>query len=111
MKPPRLDRRITIQKPTTSRGADGSVVKAWVDWAQVYANRKDVPSTRRGEMFASMQVNDSLFTEWIIRYRAGIDGTERILDERGNAANVVGLPSELGRREYLVIIAEQGIVK
>ena len=111
MKAPLLDRRITIQTPSTSRGADGSVVEGWTAVATVWANRKDVPSARRGEMVASEQFNDTLFTEFTIRYRAGITGKERVTDEYGFIGNVVGLPSMIGRKQYLVLVTERGVRK
>ena len=111
MKSPRLDRRITIQTPDNSRASDGSAVSTWVDLAEVCAGKKDVPSMRRGEPFASAQHNDAIFTEWTIRYLPGLTGAERIVDDAGNFLNVVGIPQELGRREYLVIITERGVVK
>ena len=111
MRLPPLDRRITIQKPRASRGADGSLVSSWADFATVWAAKKDVASVRRGEVFLSEANRDTMFTEWTIRYLEGLDGTERIVDASGAAGNCVGIPQELGRREGLVIVAERGAVQ
>lgn len=112
MTAPVLDRQITVQTPDNSRAADGAVVSDWVDLhVGVFARKKDVPSARRGENFASDQHNDVMFTEWTIRWRPGLTGAERVIDDAGNFCNVFGIPQELGRREYLVITTERGGVK
>lgn len=111
MDPGALDRRITIQKRNTARGADGSVVSGWLTFATVWAAKRELPAMRNSETFGSSQHSDMALTEWTIRYLAGLDGSERIIDDLGVYANVRGSPRELGRREFLAIIAERGIVK
>ena len=108
---PRLDRRIQLQRQSSTLASDGTQSSTWTTFATVYAKTKDVPSTRRGEIFSSAQHSDTLFTEFTIRYMAGLDGSERIVDDRGSTYNVYGVPSEVGRREYSVIIGERGAVK
>ena len=106
-----LDRKIQIQTRDAGLNADGSQVSTWTTIRTTWAKKKDVPSTRRGEMFTSSQHNDTLFTEWTVRWYAGATGAERIIDELGAIYNVRGVPSELGRREHLVFVAERGAVK
>jgi len=107
-----LDRRIQLQRQTPTPSADGSLPPVWTTFATVWANKKDVPSAkRRGELYAADQHIDTLFTQWTVRYISGLDGTERLIDDRGVIYSVVGAPSELGRREYSVIFAERGAVK
>jgi head-tail adaptor len=108
---PRLDRRIKIQKPQTSRASDGSVVAGWTDFKTVWAAKKDILSSRRGEAFVGEAFVDSIFTEWTIRHLDGLDGTERVLDENSIAGNVRGLPQTIGRKQFMVLMVEKGIVK
>lgn len=106
-----LDRRITIQTRDATRTAAGAQANTWTNLVSVYAKKKDVPSVRRGEMFAGDQHSDSLYCEWTIRYIAGLTGAERIVDQYGTVFTITGIPSEVGRREYLVIVSERGVVK
>jgi head-tail adaptor len=107
-----LDRQVTLQRQSVSRNPDGTQSTAWVTFATPWAGRRDVAGSRRGELFASsVQHTDTLFTEWTIRYIDGLDGSERMIDDRGAVLNVVGIPAEVGRREYLVITTERGVVK
>lgn len=111
MPEPRLDRRIQIQTRDATRAADGSQANTWTTIATVWAAKKDVPSVRRGEMFAGDQHSDTLYTEWTIRYRAGMTGAERIVGPDGTVYNCIGVPQEIDRRKYLVCVAERGAVK
>jgi head-tail adaptor len=111
MDPGRLDRRITIQKRKTTRGADGSITSGWSDFATVWAAKRELPAQRNAEVFGSSQHSDTALTEWTIRFLSGLDGSERIVDDLGVAGNVRGSPREVGRREFLAIVAERGIVK
>ena len=108
---PKLDRKITIQTRNSTRTPTGAQADAWTNWVTVYAQKKDIPSIRRGEMFVADQHSDSLFTEWTVRWFSGMTGAERIVSDDGTIYKVAGKPVELGRREWLVIVSETGIVK
>ena len=107
----RLDRKITIQTRNTARTATGAQADTWTNLATVYAQKKDIPSIRRGSMFIADQHNDSLYTEWTVRYMDGLTGAERIVDAYGTVYKVAGVPVEVGRREWLIIVSEQGVMK
>lgn len=111
MSEPRLDRRIQLQSRDTTRNADGSQANTWTTTATIWAGKKDVPSVRRGQMFSSDQNSDTLFTEWTIRWRAGITGAERIVGPDGAVYQVIGVPQEVDRRKYLILVSERGVVK
>ena len=53
MNPGKLDKRVTIQIYTTSRGDSGEQLEIWTDWQTLWANIKNVGGT---ESFYSQQL-------------------------------------------------------
>lgn len=106
-----LDRRIQIQARDTALASDGSPTISWSTLKHTWAKKKDVPPGRRGEVFASEQHSDTLYTEWTVRWFDGATGAERIIDDSNAVYNAIGVPRELGRHEYLVFNCERGVVK
>ena len=98
-----LDRRITLQRPESSRDAQGEPVPAWADVADVWAHRRPV---RAAERFAAQQVIASNAVVFRIRYRADVVAageTWRIVDRDG-IWGIEGV-AEIGRRDGLELAA------
>lgn len=101
----RLDRKISIQQPTTTRDAFGQSVDTFAEVAQVFAQRRDIAGKETSE---SDQPVASTRTEWTIRWRADIRETWRVVTttDRIQTFEIVGI-LELGRREALRLICVQ----
>jgi SPP1 family predicted phage head-tail adaptor len=102
----KLDRRLTIQQKTITRGSMGEVVETWATVAIVWAR---LLSSKGREFYSGgvqLGVEDAGFQ---IRYSAAVgamDQTWRVVYE-GQPYNVFSV-SEVGRREYLTILAKRG---
>lgn len=97
-----LDRKITIETPSTSSGEYGaSTSTTWATWKQVYAQVRPV---RANERFASSNLRAERSQIFVVRYLAGISEKMRIQYDN-KAWNIRGL-TELNRRESIEILAE-----
>lgn len=101
----RLDRKISIQEPTTTRDDFGQSVDAFAEVAKVWAQRRDISAKENTE---TDQPVASTRTEWTIRWRSDIRETWRVVTttDRIQTFEIVGI-LELGRREGLRLICEQ----
>ena len=101
----RLDRKISIQEPTTTRDAFGQSVDTFAEVAKVWAQRRDISAKEATE---TDQPVASTRTEWTIRWRSDIRETWRVVTttDRIQTFEIVGI-LELGRREGLRLICEQ----
>lgn len=72
-----LRRRITLQKPATTRGSAGEIMRNWVDVCTDVAAAIQPLSGR--ELFAAAQVQSSIDTKVTIRWRPGVISTMRVL--------------------------------
>jgi len=101
-----LNQRITIQQPSTSVDALGQRVQSWVDVDTVWASARPL---RGREFFAAGQVQSEAAVEFAIRYRAGLDGTMRVL-WRGVPHALVADPMDVdGRTKELKLLCSAGI--
>lgn len=75
----KLSRRITLQKPTVTRGNDGSEVHSFVSIPSVWAEH--ISSGGR-EFYAAQKINAEVTDVFRIRYRTGIYTNWRV--EFGN---------------------------
>lgn len=104
MKPERFDRKILLQRFTSTRHAGaGEEVKVWGDLASVWASKRDVSDSER---VASAEVSAAITTRFQIRWDsswASVNPKDRVVyDDR--IYGIVGV-KELGRREGLEISA------
>ena len=76
MKSGPLNRRVTIQSPTTVQDANGEIIPGWTDVATVWASIDDITGR---EYVAAGATQDSVQTKIGIRYRAGIVPKMRVL--------------------------------
>jgi len=98
-----LDRRITIERYSSSINDFGEEVGAWNELATVWAGKTDV---RDSERFSAQQVNSTITTRWRIRYLskiADINPKDR-LTHNGLLYGIVAV-KEIGRKEGLEITA------
>lgn len=97
-----LDRQITIEQVSTTRGANGSVIETWSTFASPWAKKTDINGT---EKFQSDQRLSEVNAIFRIRYRPGVTTKMRILYD-DVYYDIQGPPKEIGRREYLDILTK-----
>lgn len=103
----KLNRRITLQTPTVTRGASGGVVKAWSEVAQVWAAVRHFSGNERQASSAGGQVAEAR-TEFTMRYRAGITPKARVL-YGGATYNIRHVNNVMERGEILVLTCDTGV--
>lgn len=96
----KLDRRITLQRATSSQDEAGQSIPAWSKVAEVWA--QVLPLAAR-EPFQADQRAAWVDTKFVIRYRADVGPLDRVL-YGGRTYDVVGV-QEIGRREGLELLA------
>jgi len=99
----KLDRRITLQRFTTTKNEFNEDVQTWADLATVWASKEDI---RDSERWQASEVAAEVTTRFRIRWSntvKDIDPRDRVLfDGRIYAINAV---KEIGRRVGLEITA------
>lgn len=70
-----LTERITLQKPTVTRGGDGSEIIAYVAEKTVWVERV---KTSGREFYAAQRMNAEVSEVFRIRYRSGMDTRWRV---------------------------------
>ena len=96
----RMDRKITLQEPTTTTNAYGEETTTYADQPDTFANVRQQSSQ---EVFNGGKVSEveAVFT---LRYRADVTATWRISYD-GDTYEIMGKPREVGRRRFLEIMA------
>jgi len=89
-----LDRKIIIQKTVETRGSAGEEVILWIDFADVWASKKDVSGL---ETFTQGKPQGFSNTVFKIRYLKGLTNKMRIVFD-GINYDIESI-KELGRRE------------
>lgn len=98
----KLDRRITLETSTATRGKSGQQKSEWGTLAIVWANvRYQTPK----EVFQADQLSALQTAIFTIRYRTGITAAKNRVVYEGLAYNITGV-SEIGRREGLQLIGQ-----
>lgn len=107
MKAGDLRHRITIQHPDyTQDPVTGEMTPSWVELAKTWASVEPL-STR--EFIAAAANQSKVSARIVIRYRAGIDATMRIL-HRDKVYNVEGvLADKVSGLEYLTLPCSEGV--
>ena len=99
-----LDRRIRIESRSSTLD-DGAPVDAWTLFASVYAEMRDTPPSR-SEGLRTGLVQARNLTRCRIRWLDGVTSAMRVVWQ-GTEYNIVGGPSELGRREFMEMVLER----
>lgn len=105
MQSARLDRRLTLQRFTSTQDpGSGENVETWSDLATVWANYKPVSD---GEKMQAGEVSATLSARFTIRYDsawADLSALDRVVFE-GRTFDVWGCKEVDGRRQFLEITA------
>jgi len=108
MRAGKLRHRITIQRPSFVQDpVTGEMVKTWVDvWVRVPSDVDPVSVT---QFVAAAAPQNKVTARVVIRYRAGVDGTMRIL-HRGKIYDIQGaLPDTQSGLDYLTMPCSEGV--
>lgn len=105
MESPRLDRRLTLQRFTSTQDpGSGENVETWSDLATVWANYKPVSD---GEKMQAGEVSATLSARFTIRYDSAwsdLSALDRVVFE-GRTFDVWGCKEVGVRRQFLEITA------
>lgn len=99
----KLDRRITLQRGTSTTDAAGTPVTTWADLATVWASRRRASAR---ETLASAEVSAAITEVFEIRWDSAwsdLNPLDRLVFE-GRVYDIAGV-AEIGRREGLRIDA------
>ena len=95
----RLDRRIKIQRVTTSEDTFGQPIETWTDLITVWGEKREIRGTERWTANQTISQVDIIYR---IRYRSSLTTKDRFVDEDNRVFNIVAI-LEIGRREGLEI--------
>lgn len=98
-----LDRRVTIQRATSTPNALNEPVATWANLATLMASKKDVSDR---EKMQAAELGASITTRFVVRWSAtlaGVTAKDRLVCE-GVTYDIAG-KKELGRREGFEITA------
>lgn len=104
-----LDRRITIQRATSSSNEFNEPIQVWSDVATVWAKRRDASDSQKIEFLAAGQVGAfrlSRFTIRNTRVTRSVTPSDRLVHE-GKTWEIKGVKetTEDNRRQFLEITA------
>lgn len=107
MKIGKMDRKITIQRATSTRDELGSVSKTWADIATVWAERRNLKGREHVE---ALQRTTEAQTLFVIRYSSqvkSVTSADRIV-QGGEFFNIVSKPLAIpgGRPEKIEILTK-----
>ena len=115
MNPGQFDKRIRIERKNVTQDATyGTPINSWVPivtptvdnptgaiWANVY----EIPPSRAESVRQGLELaRDQVRIRY--RYRTDVDSSMRVVRETGHILQIVGGPSQLGRKEYSEIVCE-----
>lgn len=100
-----LSRRITIRRKVQTKTTAGAQAFNWAVLDTVWAERRDSLPSRSEAMRTGLEQSRNQ-VRYRIRWRDDVDSSMRV-DDDGQVLQIVGGPSELGRREFLEFMAER----
>lgn len=104
----KLNRRITIQQPATTRGGSGGAAVAWADWKKdIWAKVIPLSGNERRVTDHGGEIAEAR-TEFIIRYRAGVDETMRVL-YKGKFYNIKHVKDVNDDHDIIVLTCDTGV--
>lgn len=98
-----LDRRITIERPTVSRGETGGHEETWAVLDTLWANVRDLSGR---ETFSAQAAGSRVSKVVTLRWRSDITADMRVRFADGTTARIAWL-RELSRAEWLEIYCEK----
>lgn len=100
----RLDTRITVERPETTRDAWGGVVEGWglvtSTWAAVE------PLTGR-ELFAAQATQAETTYRLTTRYMAGVDASCRVVLDDGRVLGIVAVIDLRNQHKYVQFLCRE----
>lgn len=97
----RLDRKIEIQSQPS-----GDVFSVTQDWSTVFSCFARVEPLQGSELFQAQQINSKLTTKITIRYRSGINASQRVV-YGDRYFNVVSIVDKDMRHRELILMCEE----
>jgi len=101
----RLDRRITIEQVTQTRGTTGSVKDSWASVHRCWAEKEYGIRKGEGETYDAARLTADNTVKFRIRYYAGITEKMRINDD--SVYYDIEHIAEEGRKRFLIIKAKK----
>lgn len=98
----KMDRRITLQTATTTRGELGGHAESWATLATVWASIRDLKGR---EVFNAQQAGSTVSKIVTIRYRSGISADLRVLLPDGRTARI-GHVIEIDNKQWIELYCE-----
>jgi head-tail adaptor len=100
----KLDRRVTIERATTTPDAHNEPVLTWGDHATRWASMRPAPGTER---FQNAETAAEALMRFVFLWEDGLVlVTDRLrLEDDGRRYDVIAPPMEIGRREGLEVLA------
>lgn len=98
----RLNRRCTLQAPSTTQDELGQPIPGWTDVATLWADirmKSGLESIKAGAPVSVVQASIR------VRYRAGITAGMRLVHNL-QAFNITAVLPDVGGREYVDLVAE-----
>lgn len=103
----KLNKRVTLQAPTVTKGASGGVVKGWSEVATVWAAIRHFSGNERAASSAGGQVAEAR-VEITIRHRAAVTPQIRVL-HGSTVYNVRHVNNFMEKNETLILTCETGV--
>lgn len=103
MRAGRLDRRVTLQRRTVTRGSTGQEVETWADERRIWMSKRDVKASERFTGDQLVAEVDTVFTARALAAREVSPETHRLVYD-GRIFELKGL-REIGRRGWLELFA------
>lgn len=105
MKYERLKQRIRIESKSVTRNELGEEVVAWELLAETWAEANPL---RGSEFFAAAQLQDDQIVKFIIRHRAGVQETMRVM-WRGEHYDITSVISVSGGLRIMELMTRRGV--
>lgn len=102
-----LDRRISIEYPVITQDAYGAAITSWAMLATVWANVQDMLPSRSEAVTKGLELAKNQ-TRIRFRYLPAVTSGMRIIIKGASdrVMQIVGGPSEIGRHEFMEVVAE-----
>lgn len=101
----RLQQRVTLQREIQTEDGTGGYIRSWQDVADLWA--EIIPITGK-EKWIAMQIQSSVTHRMLIRYRADIDASQRlVLNQR--IFHIRSIANAGANNDILELLVEEGI--
>lgn len=99
----RMDTRVTVQRPETTRDAWGGVVEGW---GLVTSTWAAVEPLQGREFIAAMAVQAEATIRVRVRYLAGVDASCRVLLDDGRVLNITAVIDERNQHRFMQLMCK-----